>query len=65
MNSLIESYNGISNSLCELENDAKKLGDEKLMKLIEECYDVDVKIGKYIEETYGLEIAIAKANGWE
>ena len=55
MNSLIESYNGISNSLCELEDDAKKLGDEKLMKLIEECYDADVKIGKYIEETYGWE----------
>ena len=59
------SYNGISNSLCELESDAKKLEDEELMKLIEECYDVDVKIGKYIEETYGLEIAIAMANGWE
>ena len=55
MNSLIVSYNGISNSLCELESDAKKLEDEELMKLIEECYDVDVKIGKYIEETYGLQ----------
>ena len=55
MNSLIMSYNGISNSLCELESDAKKLEDEELMKLIEECYDVDVKIGKCIEETYGLQ----------
>lgn len=55
MNSLIQSYNGISNSLCELEDDAKKLNDDKLMKLIEECYDVDVKIGKYLDETYGLQ----------
>ena len=46
------SYNGISNSLSELERDAKKLGDKKLMELIDECYFVDVKIKKHIDETY-------------
>ena len=55
MNSLIENYHEFNNSLYELESDAKKLGDEKLMKLIEECYNVDVKIVNYIEETYGLQ----------
>ena len=53
--SLNMSYNGISNSLCELEDDAKELGDEKLMKLIEECYAVYIKIGQYLDETYDWE----------
>jgi hypothetical protein len=53
--SLRMSYNGISNSLCELEDDAKELGDEKLMRLIEECYAVDIKIGQYLDETYDWE----------
>jgi len=41
------SYNGISNSLCELESDAKKLEDEKLMKLIEDTFDGERKTISY------------------
>jgi len=55
VDSLRTSYNGISNSLSSLESDAKGLGDEKLIKLLEECWHVDVKIGQYIDETYGPE----------
>ena len=53
--SLRDSFNGISNSLSALESDAKELGDEKLMKLIEECYAVYIKIGQYLDETYDWE----------
>lgn len=49
------SFNGISNSLSELESDAKELGDETLLKLIEECYQVDNKIYQYLDETYDWE----------
>ena len=49
---LIMSYNGISNSLCELERDAKKQEDDKLIELIEELWNLDAKIGKHIYETY-------------
>ena len=55
IDSLRTSYNGISNSLSSLESDAEELGDDKLIKLIRECEDVDVKIGQYIDETYGPE----------
>lgn len=53
--SLRMSFNGISNSLSELESDAKELGDETLLKLIEECYQVDNKIYQYLDETYDWE----------
>ena len=46
------SFNGISDSLCALEDVAKKMGDEKLMKLVEECSEVDNKIFQYLNETY-------------
>jgi hypothetical protein len=49
---LKKSYYGISDSLCGLEDVAKKMGDEKLIKLIEECYAVDIKIGQYLDESY-------------
>ena len=49
---LKRSFNGISDSLCSLEGDAKKMGDEKLMKLIQECCDVESKIFLYLNETY-------------
>ena len=55
MKELRMSYNGISNSLSELATDAKKQGDKKLMELIDECYDVEVKIGQHIDKTYGPE----------
>tara|TARA_B000000532_G_C18699585_1_gene333330 strand:+ start:381 stop:575 length:195 start_codon:yes stop_codon:yes gene_type:complete len=53
--SLRDSFNGISNSLSALESDAKELGDETLLKLIEECYQVDNKIYQYLDETYDWE----------
>lgn len=46
------SFNGISDSLCALEDVAKKMGDEKLLKLVEECSEVDNKIFQYLNETY-------------
>ena len=49
---LKKSFNGISDSLCALEDVAKKIGDEKLLKLVEECSEVDNKIFQYLNETY-------------
>ncbi len=49
------SFNGVSNSLCELRDEAEKLGDETLLKLIEECSEVDNKIFQYLDEKYGWE----------
>ena len=49
---LKQSFYGISGSLCALEDVAKKMGDEKLLKLIEECSEVDNKIFQHLNETY-------------
>lgn len=46
------SFYGISDSLCGLEDVAKKMGDEKLIKLIEECSAVDNKIFQHLNESY-------------
>ena len=52
---LKKSFYGISDSLCALEDVAKKMGDEKLLKLVEECSEVDNKIFQYLNETYSWE----------
>ena len=52
---LKKSFYGISDSLCALEDVAKKMGDEKLLKLVKECSEVDNKIYRYLNETYSWE----------